>query len=43
VGTHVTVELLVAPGADEDMLRRAADEISARLGHRMALEVIAQF
>jgi type III secretion system (T3SS) SseB-like protein len=43
VGTHVTVELLVAPGADEDALRRVAEEISARLGTRMALEVTALF
>jgi SseB protein N-terminal domain len=43
VGTHVTVELLVAPDADEDMLRRVAADVSARLGNRMALEVIAQF
>jgi len=42
VGTHVTVELLVAPDADEDSLRRAAEQISARLGHRMALEITAE-
>jgi hypothetical protein len=41
VGTHVTIELLVASDADDDALRRAAEEISARLGHRMALEVTA--
>jgi hypothetical protein len=42
VGTHVTVELVVAPDADEDALRRAAEEISARLGQRMALEITAE-
>jgi hypothetical protein len=42
-GTHVTVELLVAPDAEEDALRRAAEQISARLGHRMALEITAEF
>jgi SseB protein N-terminal domain len=43
VGTHVTIELLVAPDADEDMLRRVAEDISARLGSRMALEVTALY
>ena len=41
-GTHLTVELLVTPDADEDALRRAAEEISARLGQRMALEITAE-
>jgi hypothetical protein len=43
VGTHVTIELLVVPDADEDMLRRVAGIISARLGGRMALEVAALY
>jgi type III secretion system (T3SS) SseB-like protein len=40
-GTHVTVELRVAPGADEAILRQVAQEISARLARRMALEITA--
>ena len=43
VGTHVTIELLIGPDADEDMLRRVAEDISARLGSRMALEVTALY